>query len=263
MAFASTLVIFIIAGAGILLAVSNSNAMNDTLSTQVAINEQANNQERAQMNKQRGIYMYVQGNKEFALTLIEESEEIIQDSQERLNELLTDPELLELLNGELEELEEGVEAVIEEMMETSDSDDPDRMTKLAIRFNDLDAGITILNQRFEEFRAVTDENVASALAASQEYGNQVMIITAAAVLVTTISSLTIAIYMGNRISAPIKQLSQAAHNTSLGNFQDLEIKNAYTDEINELGESFNRMLNSFKLMDAMSKGTLGDETNES
>ena len=253
------MIIFLVTGAGILFAVSNMNAMNDTLDTQVAINEQANNIERAQMNKQRGIYMYVLGNKESAMNLIEDGEEIIEESQERLSELLTDPELLALLNGELEDLEEGVEAVIEEMMEVADSDDPNKNTLLATRFSDLDAGITILNQRFEEFREVTDENVESAMSAAHANGIEVFYITVAGIIIALISSNAIAFYMGNRISKPVKQLSQAAHNTSLGNFdQELEIKTG--DEIEELGESFNRMLNSFKLMDAMNKGSLGDET---
>jgi CHASE3 domain sensor protein len=262
LAFAIVMVVFVVTGAGILLAVSNMNTMNTTVNTQVAINEQANNLERAQMNKQRGIYMYVRGNTEFALGLIEESKEIIEGAQETLNELLEDPELIELLNGDLEDLEEGVGAVIAEMMETADSNDPDKMTKLEQRFSDLDGGITLLNQRIGEFRAVTDENVAVASVAAQEYGMQVFQITAAGIAIAVASSTAIALLIGHRISSALKQLSEAARKTSLGKFKGQKLKNTYSDEIKELSEAFNRMLNSFKLMDAMNKGNLGDETNE-
>jgi nitrogen fixation/metabolism regulation signal transduction histidine kinase len=129
---------------------------------------------------------------------------------------------------------------------------------LAARLGDLETGITIFNERLAEFRAVTNENVEAAMITAQEYGTQVFTITAAGISIGLVGSIAIAFYMGNKISSPIKQLSQAAHNTSLGKFnQKLVIKTG--DEIEELSESFNRMLNSFKLMDAMSKGSMGDE----
>jgi len=61
------MIIFIGAGAGILFSVSNMNALNDTVNTQIAINEQANNFELAQMKKERGLNMYLQGNEELGL----------------------------------------------------------------------------------------------------------------------------------------------------------------------------------------------------
>ena len=257
-AFASVMIIFIVAGAGILFSVSNMNAVNDTVNTQIAINEQANNLELAQMAKQRGLNMYLQGNEELGLTMIEESAVVVGESQEALNNLLTDPELLEILNGELHTLEQGVEAVVAEMIMISGGTFDGKDAILATRLGDLEAGITIFNERLANFRAVTNANVETAMVTAQEYGTQVFTITAAGIVLGIVGSVSIAFYMGNRISSPIKQLSQAAHNTSLGNLdQELEIKTG--DEIEELSDSFNRLLNSFKLMDAMSKDSMGDE----
>ena len=50
-AFATVMIVFLITGAGILFVVSNMNTMNDTVNTQIAISEQANNLERAQMSR--------------------------------------------------------------------------------------------------------------------------------------------------------------------------------------------------------------------
>jgi len=190
--------------------------------------------------------------------MIEESEVILIESQAALNNLLTDPELLEILNGELQTLEDGVEAVIAEMIMISAGDFEGKDEILATRLGDLEAGITIFNTRLANFRAVTNANVESAMVTAQEYGNYAFTITAAGISLGLVGSISVAFFMGNRISSPIKQLSQAAHNTSLGNLdQELKIKTG--DEIEELSESFNRLLNSFKLMDAMSKDSMGDE----
>ena len=252
------MIIFIAAGAGILYSVSNMNAVNDMVDTQIAINEQANNLELAQMTKQRGLNMYLQGNEELGLTMIEESEVVVVESQAALNNLLTDPELLDILNGELQTLEDGVEAVIAEMIMVSMGDFEGKDAILATRLTDLEAGITIFNERLADFRAVTNANVEAAMVSAQEYGTQVFTITAAGITIGLVGSISVAFYMGNRISSPIKQLSQAAHDTSLGKLdQEVHIKTG--DEIEELSESFNRLLNSFKLMDAMSKGDMGDE----
>lgn len=252
------MIIFIAAGAGILFSVSNMNAVNDMVDTQIAINEQANNLQLAQMKKQRGLNMYLQGSEELGLTMIEESQVVVVESQAALNNLLTDPELLEILNGELKTLEDGVEAVIAEMVLVAEGDFEGKDAILATRLGDLETGITIFNERLAEFRAVTNANVESAMVTAQEYGTQVFTITAAGITIGLVGSVSVAFYMGNRISSPIKRLSKAAHNTSLGKFnQELKIKTG--DEIEELSESFNRMLNSFKLMDAMSKDSMGDK----
>ena len=261
-AFATVTLVFLITGVGILFAVSNMNTMNASVTRDAAIFEAASDLERAEMVNKIGLYMYIQGNKDAGLEMVEEAEEIAEEAEETLNELIEDPELLDILNGELEDLEEGLELVTYEMMDLVDSDVANKDELLATRLGDLETGISLLEQHLADFKTITKTNVQNAMTASQEYGVQVFQITAAGIVVALVSSNAIAFLMGNRISKPINQLSQAAHNTSLGNFEDLELENAYSDEIQELSESFNRMLNSFKLMDAMNKGNLGEEINE-
>jgi|GEM_PF-2228674 len=57
---------------------------------------------------------------------------------------------------------------------------------------------------------------------------------------------------------PIKKLSEFANRISMGDFQ-VEIYPGSGDEVEELAESFRRMVNAFKIMNAMNTDLIGEE----
>jgi HAMP domain-containing protein len=64
--------------------------------------------------------------------------------------------------------------------------------------------------------------------------------------------------MGNRITNPLKKLADIAHKVSLGDLnqrhylkQNIDIKTG--DEIDELVNAFRRMINAFRMTEALSK----------
>jgi nitrogen fixation/metabolism regulation signal transduction histidine kinase len=59
-----------------------------------------------------------------------------------------------------------------------------------------------------------------------------------------------ALVMGGRITAPLKKLTTVAGKVSMGELnQEINIKSK--DEIGDLGEAFQRMINAFKMTNAM------------
>ncbi|HWQ65698.1 MAG TPA: HAMP domain-containing protein [Methanospirillum sp.] len=66
------------------------------------------------------------------------------------------------------------------------------------------------------------------------------------------------IFLMKHFVNPIQKLSEVASRVSMGDLQT-EVDSCSEDEINELTESFKRMINAFKIMEAINVELLGDE----
>ena len=107
-----------------------------------------------------------------------------------------------------------------------------------------------------EVRAATIANVQNATIESQSYANLSNLVAVAFLVLMTIVSVALSIIMGNRITGPLKKLADIAHKVSLGDLdqryylkQKTDIKTG--DEIDELAEAFKRMINAFRMQDAL------------
>lgn len=60
-------------------------------------------------------------------------------------------------------------------------------------------------------------------------------------------------YLARSITAPIEQLSKVATSVSQGNLENAEITVTSNDEIGELAVAFNRLINSYKILDTLAK----------
>jgi len=60
-------------------------------------------------------------------------------------------------------------------------------------------------------------------------------------------------YLAKSITAPIEQLSEVATRVSQGNLADTAITVTSNDEIGELAVAFDRMINSYRILDTLAK----------
>jgi HAMP domain-containing protein len=122
--------------------------------------------------------------------------------------------------------------------------------------------------KLAEVRNSTVANVDAATLEAQNYAN-ISLITAVAFLgAASAASVALSVIMGNRITNPLKKLADIAHKVSLGDLnqryylkQNIDVKTG--DEIDELVNAFRRMVNAFRMTEALSKeGAQPEETNK-
>ena len=77
------------------------------------------------------------------------------------------------------------------------------------------------------------------------------------IIVLTLLTLSVimmwSFYLAKSITAPIEQLSAVATRVSQGNLADTEITVTSNDEIGELAVAFDRLINSYKILDTLAK----------
>lgn len=115
----------------------------------------------------------------------------------------------------------------------------------------------------QKFETPPLANVESATQDAQNYANFSLAIAVAFIAAISAVSVAMAVVMGNRITKPLKKLADIAHKVSLGDLnqryylkQNADEKTG--DEIDELVSAFRRMINAFRMTEALSKE--GDES---
>ncbi|MDD3622321.1 MAG: HAMP domain-containing protein [Methanofollis sp.] len=61
------------------------------------------------------------------------------------------------------------------------------------------------------------------------------------------------LFLASSITRPITQLSEVAKNVSMGDLREANVEVTSNDEIGELAASFNRMINSYRVLDALAR----------
>jgi HAMP domain-containing protein len=78
-----------------------------------------------------------------------------------------------------------------------------------------------------------------------------------AIFILTLVTLAIVVmwsfFLASSITSPIVKLSQVANSVSTGNLKDSQIDVLSNDEIGELAVAFNRLLNSYKILDTLAR----------
>lgn len=79
----------------------------------------------------------------------------------------------------------------------------------------------------------------------------------ATIFLLTLVTLSIVVmwsfFLASSITSPITQLSEVARSVSMGDLKNSEVHVMTNDEIGDLASSFNRMINSYKILDALSR----------
>ncbi|WP_209629879.1 HAMP domain-containing protein [Methanofollis sp. W23] len=77
------------------------------------------------------------------------------------------------------------------------------------------------------------------------------------VFVLTLATLGIVVmwslFLASSITRPITQLSEVARNVSMGDLREANVDVTSNDEIGDLAASFNRMINSYRVLDALAR----------
>jgi nitrogen fixation/metabolism regulation signal transduction histidine kinase len=139
------------------------------------------------------------------------------------------------------------------------SNPPDKYETIWVQLTILMNAVTQADIKLADVRSTILTNVQSATAEAQSYSNISLIIAVGFLAAISGVSVALSIVMGNRITNPLKKLADIAHKVSLGDLnqryylkQNIDIKTG--DEIDELVEAFRRMINAFRMTEALSKG---------
>ncbi|MDD1674146.1 MAG: HAMP domain-containing protein [Methanomicrobiales archaeon] len=78
-----------------------------------------------------------------------------------------------------------------------------------------------------------------------------------AIFVLTLVTLTVVVmwsfFLARSITSPIENLSRVATSVSKGDLRDADIDVLSNDEIGDLANAFNRMINSYRILDSLAR----------
>jgi methyl-accepting chemotaxis protein len=251
LSFLAIVCLFLIAGLMITANVMQMTALESQVSKEYAINKEAVRYDEGARQLQVGVYLYLQGNTEMGNQLITEGRQQMASSRENLNGLLTDQGMISDL-GEISGLETKVSGISDNIITISDSSQSNRAALLNQRLATLQARIEALNLRLSNLVDRTNNDLLSAIQTSKQNGEKTVLLTLGVIMATFVLALFIAWFIARQLTRPIRRLTEIADKVSLGNLEhDITIDS--DDEIGDLSESFRRMINAFKMMDAMSR----------
>lgn len=252
--FISLVLLFSIAG---IVIISNLNTI-ETVNTRVAydfsINQYSTNYERGAADVQAGTYLYSQGSQAMGKQKIDEGKEAMIKNWEYLKSTLSDEATLKEL-GDINRIQGTTVEASDQVINIVNNPDPDpvkqqKLLKQELHF--LEARVDALNLKLGMFVDKTQEETASSLKIAQDSLNQTIKITLYSIMISLLIALVVSFVVAKMITDPVKLLTNVADKVSKGEVSE-EIKVSSSDEIGDLAASFKRMVNAFKIMEAMSK----------
>jgi HAMP domain-containing protein len=251
--------LFIAAGATLTYNTMKMAELQNTVKQQVEINDQAYAYANGLDQKEVGTFMYTMENSQEGERIMVHSAETIVAAQAYLQTALANnPELLKQFNEVVDLDENMINAAITQIgvITSSDLSGDEQVTQVWQQLSVIMNAVNLADLKLEQVRLATMANVQSASVAAQNYSSFSTILAVAFITVTTIISVTLAGVMGNRLIKPLKKLSDIAHKISLGDLnqrhylKESENKKA-GDEIDELVDSFRRMINTVRLTETL------------
>lgn len=252
--FMLLILLFSITGAIVISNLQVIGIVNNQVSSDFAINQYATNYERGASQVQIGTYLYSQSSKAMGKQLIDEGKSTMAKNRENLKNILKDQAAINEL-GEIERIEKlAVEASNHVISRINDPDKDnsiqEKQLKLDMHF--LEARIDALNLKLSTFVDKTQEETGSSLKAAHETGISTINITFYSIAISLLIAVIISFITTRMITGPIKHLTNIADKVSKGDLTE-NVEVSSTDEIGDLAASFKRMINAFKMMEAMSK----------
>ena len=250
--------LFIAAGATIAFNTMKMSELQRKVEQQVEVNKNAYDYQQGLDQKQFGTLMYSADNVTEGERIIVSSADLMQKSEDYLlGALATNPTLLAKVN-EVVNIDNQIDNAITEIV-TIYNGEANETVKYVQIWDQLSIIMTLTTNadlKLDEVRTTTIANVQNATTESQSYANLSNLVAVAVLVTMTVISVALAIIMGNRITGPLKKLAGIAHKVSLGDLdqryylkQKIDIKTG--DEIDELVEAFKRMINAFRMQEAL------------
>ncbi|HKZ87987.1 MAG TPA: HAMP domain-containing protein [Candidatus Bathyarchaeia archaeon] len=252
--------LFIAAGATLTYNTVKMAELQTAVKQQVEINDNAYAYAQGLDQKQFGTLMYATDNTQEGERIIVASAETIAPAETYLQTALAnDSALLAKFNEVVDMDRNTINPAIAQIATVYNSNENDTVKYVAI-WEQLTIMMTAVSQadvKLADIRTATMGNVAVATVASQNYANFSTLLAIGFITAISVISVGLAVAMGNRITRPLKKLADIAHKVSLGDLkqryylkQNIDIKTG--DEIDELVDAFKRMINAFRVTEALS-----------
>jgi nitrogen fixation/metabolism regulation signal transduction histidine kinase len=251
--------LFIAAGATVTVNTMKMSELQTTVKQQVEINNNAYAYQQGLDQKQFGTLMYSSDNVAQGEQIIVKSANTMQPAETYLLEALkNNPELLSKFNEVVDIDRNQINGAITQVYIIYGGSDPAKYESMWNQLTSLMNAVTQADLKLAEVRTTTLSNVDKATLESQNYANFSNIINITFLVVVSVVAVAMAFVLGKRITDPLKKLSEIAHKVSLGDLnqrhylkQNIDIKTG--DEIDELVDAFRRMINAFRMTEALSK----------
>jgi nitrogen fixation/metabolism regulation signal transduction histidine kinase len=252
--------LFIAAGATITYNTMKMSELQNNVRQQVEINDNAYAYAQGLDQKQFGTIMYTMEDPQKGEQIMVSSAEAIVAAQDYLRPALAnDPALLtkfnEVVDLDWNTINPAITRISEIYHSTTLTGD-EQVGQIWVQLSILMTAVSQADTKLAEVRAATMANVQAATVASQNYASFSTLLAVGFIAATTAVSVAMAVTMGNRITRPLKKLADIAHKVSLGDLnqrhylkENVDIKTG--DEIDELVDAFKRMINAFRMTEAL------------
>lgn len=207
------------------------------------------NYENGVRNLQFGAYLYVYENREQGKQLIDNGSTLMGTSSRDLKTLFSDPINLSELS-EIEKIRANVTEATNDVVMAVENNQSRAVTlqKLSI----LQERVDDINLKLSNLSENTHSSTEYSIEQSKTYVNSAKYLTYYAGFIALAVSLLVSLLMAEYISRPLRKLTRVANKVSMGDMNSkVDIKS--DDEIGDLAESFNRLINTVKIMEALNK----------
>lgn len=243
--------IFMIAGALINTNVAKMDSSQSNLIKAQNIDQKSMDYLDGARSIQVGVYLYVHGNKEIGKQLMNEGQEKMRTSRNSLKGMLSDPDLITALS-DVERFEEKVLDASNTVIKTQDSAVDNKDALVEQNLNTLQGRVEALNLKLKDLIEGAQKNMDRAADDARASAEGAVTITYLGVIGSMLISIILSFVMASMLTNPLKVLTDTANRVSKGNINE-KVSISSKDEIGDLAESFKRMINAFKIMEALSK----------
>jgi HAMP domain-containing protein len=252
--------LFIAAGATITYNTTKMSELQTKVKQEVEINNNAFAFQKGLYQKQFGTLLYSSDNLVDGERLIVEGAETMAPAGTYLASSLADnPELLAKFNEVVGLDSNQIDGAIGQVYVIYTANNSDKYEQIWSQLTILMNAVTQADLKLAEVRSATVTNVENATVEAQNYSSLSLITAVVFLALISAVSVVLAFIMGNRITRPLKKLADIAQKVSLGDLnqrhylkQNIDIRTG--DEIDELVNAFRRMINAFRMTEALSKG---------
>ncbi len=253
--------LFVAAGATITYNAMQMNELQKNVKIQQDINDNAYNYQQGLDEKQFGTLMFSTDQLQEGERIVVASADQQAQSQTFLSSALSSNSTLlaqfnEVIGIDNNTINPAIRQIV--TIYNSDLNSTDKYPQIWDQMTGVMNATNVADLKLAAIRTNTQANVQNAVASSQNYSNLSVIIAVVFIAIISVTSVALSIVMGNRIVNPLKKLANIAQKVTQGDLdqryylkQNEDAKNG--DEIDELGDAFKKMINAFRMQDALLK----------
>ena len=254
--------LFIAAGATITMNTVKMTELQSKVQKAVEINNNAYEYQKGLDQIQFGTLVYSSDNTQEGQNIMVASAETMASAQTYLlTALANDAQLLTEFNGVIVE-KNTIDSAITQVYQiyTGSYNSTDKYVLIWDQLSILMNATSRADLKLASVRNATLTNAQNATTESQNYANFSTLLAVTFLVTIGAISVALSVIMGNRITGPLKKLTDIAHKVSLGDLNQryyLKEKSDSKagDEIDELNRAFKRMINAFRMTESLIKET--------